>query len=154
MICPRYITQELKAIDSMYFAVFNPCIIERKSMSAGRGRWQVRKWVGNRPKRLDLWNCYGYSEVIMTICKEEMTDRGLTDVGYEDIDRRVIDAIRESHWWKSDWKRKVADIDWNNEKLERQANAELDYQSKYVAKRVWRSWREPTINLSGKEWKI
>lgn len=154
MIVPRYITQELKAIDSMYFAVFNSCIVDRKSMSVGRSRWQIRKWVGNLPKRLDLWNCHGYSEVIMTICKEEMGDRGLVDAGYEDIDRRAIDAIRASHWWKSDWKRKVADIDWRNERMVRFTNAELDYQSKYVAKRVWRSWREPTINLSGKEWKV
>ena len=153
MITPRYLTQELKAIDSMYFIVFNSCILDRKSMSAGRGRWQVRKWVGIYPKRLDLWDTE-MSEVIITICKEEMTDRGLVDVGYEDIDRRVINAIRESHWWKLDWKRKVADVDWNNEKLERQADAELDYQSKYVARRAWHMEREPTINLSGKEWKV
>ncbi len=148
MITPNYITQELKAIDSMYFAVFNPYV--KNGMSAKKGRWQVRKWIGVFPKRLDLWNCHGYSEIIMTICKEDMTDRGLVDVGYEDIDRRAIDAIRASHWWKSDWKRKVADIDWRNERMVRATNAELDYQSKYVAKRVWRNWKEPTINLDGK----
>ena len=137
----------------MYFAVFNPNIREKSNMSYGTGRWQIRKWKGVFPKRLDLWDT-DMSEVIMTICKEEVTDRGLVDVGYEGIDRRVIDAIRESYWWKVRWKKKVADIDWNNEKLERQANAELDYQSRYVASRVWHAAREPTVHLSGKEWRV
>ena len=152
MNTPKYITQELKAIDSMYFAVFNSCIVDRKSMSAGRGRWQIRKWVGIYPKRLGLWN--EESEVIMTLCKEEMSDRGLVDVGYEDIDERVVSAIRKSHWWKLDYKRKLEDVDWHNEKLERQANAELDYQSKYVARQAWHMEREPTVHLSGKSWRI
>lgn len=154
MIAPEWIRKELQTVDQMYFAVYNPCIQDRKSMSAGRGRWQIRKWDGIFPKRLHLWDCLGYSEVIMTICEEEVTDRGLVDTGYAEIDVRVIDAIRESHWWRLQWKKKIEEVDWHNEKLERQTNAELDYQSKYVASRVWRSWREPTINLSGKEWKV
>lgn len=152
MLAQSYLQRELRGIDSMYFTVFNPCIVDRKSMSAGRGRWQVRKWCGIFPKRLDLWN--EESEVIITICKEEMTDRGLVDAGYEDIDERVVSAIRKSHWWKLDYKRKLEAVDWNNEKLERQANAELDYQSKYVAGRAWHMEREPTVHLSGKEWRV
>ena len=152
MIAPRYIREGLQSINSMYFAVFNPCIMERKSMSAGRGRWQIRKWTGVFPKRFDLWNCYGYSDVIFTICKEDMTEMGLVDAGYEEIDMKSVEAIRESNYWKADYKKKIADLDWSNEKLERQANAELDYESKYVAKRIWRSLHEPTVHLSGKDW--
>lgn len=136
----------------MYFAVYNSCIVDRKSMSIGRGRWQIRKWAGIYPKRFDLWN--EESEVIMTICKEDITDRGLVDAGYEEIDVRATDAIRESHWWKLRWKKKIEEVDWHNEKLERQANAELDYQSKYVARRAWHMEREPTVYLSGKSWRI
>ena len=105
MLAPDYIQRELRGIDSMYFAVYNFCITDRKSMSAGRGRWQVRKWAGVYPKRFDLWDVE--SEVIITICKEEMTDRGLVDAGYEEVDERVVSAIRESHWWKLDYKRKI-----------------------------------------------
>ncbi len=153
MIAQGYIQRELRMIDPLYFVIFNPCIQEGINMSFGKGRWQVKKWKGVFPKKLSLWNT-DECEVIMTICKEEVTDRGLVDTGYEDMDIRVVTAIRESHWWRLGWKKKVAAMDWNNEKLERQANAELDYQSKYVAKRAWHIEREPTINLSGKEWRV
>ena len=151
MIAPRYIQKELQLVDSMYFAVYNPHV--KGGMSAKKGRWQVRKWLGIYPKRFDLWDTDA-SEVIMTICREEVTDRGLIDTGYEKIDRRVINAIRKSHYWKLDAKRKIAEMDWRNERKTRQANAELDYQSKYVARRVWHIEREPTIHLSGKDWRI
>ena len=151
MIAPYYIQKELGLIDKNYFAVYNPQV--KGGMSTNKGRWQVRKWIGVYPKRLDLWDT-DMSEAIMTICKEEMSDRGLVDAGYEDIDERVTTAIRESHWWKLRWKKKIEAVDWHNEKLERQANAELDYQSKYVARRAWHIEREPTVHLSGKDWRI
>ena len=151
MFAPNYIQKGLKAIDGMYFAVFNPNV--KGGMSAKKGRWQVRKWLGVYPKRLDLWDT-DMSEAILTICKEEMTDDGLVDAGYEDIDSRVIFAIRKSHYWKLDWKRKIAEMDWKNDRLRRQADAELDYQSKYVARQAWHMEREPHICLSGKDWRI
>ena len=153
MLAPKYLQKELALINPMYFVIYNPYIRERNNMSYGKGRWQVKKWKGVFPKKLSLWDT-DECEVIMTICKEEVTDRGLADIGYEDVDMRVVNAIRESHWWRLGWKKKVADMDWKNEGLERQANAELEYQSKYVASRVWHAVREPTIHLSGKEWKI
>jgi len=154
MRVPNFITQELKAINKLYFAVFNPCIKEPKSMSYGRGRWQVRMWEGNSPKRFDLWNCYGYSDVIFAICKEEMTDEGLIDAGYKEMDMRVITAIKRSNHWKADYKKKIEDIDWNNEMLERKAKERLEYESKYMAKKIWRNLNEPTVFLSGKQWEI
>ena len=141
MIAPRYIQRELAGIDSLYFGVFNPRIRDRKNMSYGKGRWQIRRWTGVSPKRLDLWDCHGYSDIIMTICKEEMSDGGLIDAGYEEIDRRVITAIRESNHWMADYKRKIAEIDWNNENLERRAKAEFEYESRYVAKSLWRKFK-------------
>jgi len=150
----RFINKELKLIDSMYFCVFNPLIKDRKSMSWGKGRWQVRKWIGVFPKRLDLWDCYGYSKAIITICREEITEEGLIDAGYKDVDRRVITAIQKSNYWKADYKRKLAAIDSHNERLERQGMEQLEYESKYAAKRIWRSLHEPTVHLSGKEWRI
>ena len=150
MIAPLYIQRGLKTIDSLYFGVFNPCILEGKNMSLGRGRWQVRKWSGIIPKRLDLWDIE--SEVIMTICKEEMTDEGLVDAGYEDIDMRVLHAFSRSNHWKNNWKRKIADMDWRNERKRRSAESQLDYESRYAAKRIWRAMHEPTVHLSGKDW--
>ena len=155
MIAPKYITQGLKAIDSLYFAVFNPNIREAKNMSYGKGRWQIRKWVGINPKRLDLWNCYGYSEVIMTICKEAVTEgKGLIDVGYQGLDMRVIHAIGESNHWKADYKKKIADMDWRNEQKQKQAEEQLEYEARYMAKKIYQQANEPTFFLSGKSWKI
>jgi len=150
MNVPYYIQKELDLVNPMYFAVFNPYV--QGGMSNGRGRWQIRKWKGVYPKRLDLWNT-DMSEVIFTICKETMTENGLIDDGYQEIDNRAIIAMRESHWWKIQWKKRVEDIDWKNEKRQRQADAELEYQAKYMAKKIWRIQREPTICLGGKEWR-
>jgi len=153
MDAPKYIQDGLRANDSMYFAVFNPNIEEPKNMSHGKGRWQVRKWNGVYPKRLDLWDID--SEVIMTLCKEAYSeDKGLYDAGYEEIDGRVITAIGRSNYWKADYKRKIVEMDWKNERMERQAEAQLEYESRYAARRIWRSLREPTVHLSGKEWKV
>jgi len=151
MRTPKSTQRGLELINGNYFAVYNPCI--KGGMSNGKGRWQVRKWIGVYPKRLDLWDT-DMSEAIITLCKEEMTDRGLVDAGYEEIDGRVITAIRKSNHWKAQWKKKIAELDWRNEKKTRQANAELDYQSKYVARQAWRMEREPSIYLSGKEWRV
>jgi len=153
MKASRLIQSELKLIDGLYFAVYNPHISDRKSMSCGKGRWQVRKWIGVIPKRLGLWDC-GYSEVIYTICKEEMTDLGLVDTGYRPMDMRAITDIRESDWFLDNWEREIAEMDWRNEKRIRFEGTELDYQSKYYAKKIYRIRNEPTINLSGKEWRI
>lgn len=154
MTAPKYITQGLKAINSLYFAVYNPKINEPKNMSNGKARWQIRKWTGNNPKKLDLWNCYGYSEVIMTICKEAVTDEGLIDIDYQDLDVRVLTAIKKSDRWKEDYKRKIEEIDWNNESNERKARSECEYQSKYIAKKFFQQMNEPTVFLSGKEFLI
>ena len=150
----NYIQEELKLIDRQYFAIFNPRIRDRKSMSYGRGRWQIRKWTGVRPKRLDLAFCYGYSEIIFTVCQESVTNEGLVDVGYEALDRRVITAIRKSNYFKNKWKQKLAAMDWRNEKKRRFAEAELEYESRYAAKRIWRNLHEPTVHLSGKEGRV
>ena len=150
MLAPNYIQKGLKAIDKMYFAVFNPCILEGKNMSWGRGRWQVRKWTGVYPKRPDLWDIE--SDVIFTICKEEMTDEGLVDVGYEEIDERAISAIGESNYWKAQWKKNLQDMDWRNERRSRLEKAQLEYESKCAAKSIWRNYHEPTVHLSGKDW--
>ena len=136
----------------MYFAVFNPHIRDGKSMSYGRGRWQIRKWTGICPQPLQKWD-YA-SEVIFTLCQEEMTDEGLVDVGYKDLDQRAITAIRKSNDWKAQWKEKLAEIDFRNERRRRFEETELDYQSKLVAKNIWRHLHEPTITLSGKQWKV
>jgi hypothetical protein len=90
----------------------------------------------------------------MTVCKEEMTENGLEDVGYEALDMRVVTAIKKSHWWKLQWKKKIEEIDFRNEQKKRKADLEIDYQSKHVAKKIWRHLHEPTVTLSGKSWKV
>jgi len=133
----------------MYFAIFNPYVRDSK-ISYGKGRWQIRMWKGTYPKRLDLWNTDA-SEVILTICNEQFSEvMGGYDAGYEEIDQRVITAIRKSNWWKNQWKKKVAEIDWSNELLERQANQRLEDESKMVAKRIWHADREVDVFLDGK----
>ena len=142
-----WIQKELQLINPMYFAVFHPCV--PAGMSRGKGRWQVRKWLGVYPKSLRLWNTAD-SEPIMTVCIEEMTDDGLIDAGYKPLDMRDIDAIRQSHWWKLKWKKNVQELDWRNARKKRQAMKELEYQSKYAAKKIWRHMHEPTVHQSGK----
>jgi uncharacterized protein YdaT len=134
----NFIQRELRLINEMYFCVYNP----------EKGRWQVRKWQGIFPKRLSLWR--EFSENILTIRREKMTDEGLVDDGYMDMDMRTVDAIRASHWWKLRWKKKIAEMDWRNEMREQKADEEMEYQSKYTARRIWRHMHEPTVHQSGK----
>jgi len=148
MEAPRYVQEELASINSMFFAVFNPNIEDGKNMSHRKARWQIRKWQGIYPKPLRLWR--EFSEPIMTICKEEVTDDGLIDAGYEDLDRRVITAIKMSNRWKDNYKKNLDDMDWRNERRRRQAHAQFEYESKYAAKRIWRHLHEPTVHQSGR----
>jgi hypothetical protein len=142
MNAPRYMQRELQLIDSMYFAIYNP----------QEGRWQIRKWIGIYPKKHSLWK--EFSENVLTIRKEIMTDEGLIDGGYDDLDMRVIYAIRKSHWFKLRWKQKITEMDLRNEMLERRYEEQFDYESKYAAKLIYRHLHEPTVLLSGKEWKV
>lgn len=82
-----------------------------------------------------------------------MTENGLEDVGYQALDPRCVEAIRRSNYWKAQWKKKVEAMDWRNERKRRLADKELDYQSKHVAKSIYRHLHEPTISLSGKQWR-
>ncbi len=142
MTAQSFIQRELRLIDKNYFAIYNDT----------KRRWQIRKWLGIYPRKLYLWK--EFSENILTIRKEEMSDEGLRDIGYEGIDMRVIHAIRESHWWKLKWKQKIAEMDFRNARKEKQMMEQFDYESKYAAKRVWRSMHEPTVHLSGKSWRV
>ena len=154
MKATRLIQNELKLIDSMLFAVYNPFIGEKTNMSYGKGRWQIRKWLGIYPKRLDLWNT-DLSEPFLVVCKEAYSpDLGLYDDGYKPIGMDDISDIRKTHWFKIRCKEEIAAMDRRNDMRNRFEEAELDYQSKYYAKKVWRIKQEPTINLSGKEWRI
>lgn len=132
----------------MYFAVFNPYV--KAGISRGKGRWQIRKWLGTYPKRLGLWDT-DMSELILTVCREEFSsDQGLFDAGYEELDMRIIHAIRRSNWWKLKWKEEVAKIDYNNEMLERRANQRLEDESKMAAKAIWRNLREPSVDYGAR----
>lgn len=153
MITPLWFDKELKLIDPMYFAIFHPHI--KSGTSSGKARWQIRKWLGVFPKRKDLWDT-DMSELIFTICDEQVVDGGLEDVGFVDLNMEAIVAMRESHWWKLDWKRKVEAIDWNNEQLERKANITLEEEGRMAARRIWHANREKDVFLDGQcnRWRI
>lgn len=141
MLTPKWFNKELELIDPMFFCIFNPSI----------ERWQIRKWKGVYPKALHLWDTDA-SELIFTVTIEDYTedDGFIADAGYKDLDMSEIHAIRKSHWFKLKWKKRIAEIDWKNEMLERRANQRLEDESKMAAKAIWRHYREPTVDYGGR----
>ena len=152
MNAPRYIQDELKLIDSRYFAVFDPLPrvcgngAEVPLFVDKQGRWLIRKWKSVHPidQRLNTWRFN--STDILTV-KE--TDDEDNDMGFHALDRRVLDAMKMGFYWARNAKQLLQDIDKSNEDMEAKEEAEEDYIHRYGAKMIWRRYREPRIFLGG-----
>ena len=84
MLASRWIQSCLRLIDRNYFAVF----------SEPHYRWHVRKWVNlnYEPKLGSIHNWQYKSKLILEVRKEDHIGN---DIGYQDLDMRVIKTIEE-----------------------------------------------------------
>ena len=144
MKTPQYLQDEIQAIDpSNKFKLF---IIYNIDIN----RWQVRKWLIQFPQKHDYYSPSGgnwrfKSELCQTVCQENEYDQ---DIGYKDIDMRVIHAWQESTDIILNRKKQFAqEIDKKNQDLEESADREFDYQARAVAKNIYKYYREPSIFL-------
>jgi hypothetical protein len=122
--------KELKLIDPRYFAVWdtkNKC-------------FRVRKWYSTHPidQKLSLW--------------ESRSDNIAKLPPYEEINMAFVESMREGFYWARNAKMLLQEIDESNAKLEESEAREQDYMARYMAKEIYRIYREPRIILSGREW--
>lgn len=152
MNAPRYIQKELNLINPLYFSVHDPRprlsyrLEDEKYVIDTQGRWHVRKWKSIHPinQRIETWM---FNSVPILIVHQSSPDA--KDIGYMDIDMRVIHRIREGLWNALNYKKLLAKIDQSNDDLQAKAEAEEEYIHRYGAKAIWRHYQEPTIFLGG-----
>jgi len=138
MLTPRWIQREIQAIDPAN--TFRLFIIYDSEVN----RWQVRKWLIRFPLKSDYkYNWRFKSELCHTICKQD--EEGL-DIGYKPLDMRIIRAWQESNYIVNHAKEELmGELDDYNASLVANADKEIDYQSRAVAKDIYRHYNEPRI---------
>lgn len=141
MLAPLWIQKDLKLIDGNYFAVF----------SEPHRRWHVRKWVGLNyiPKLGSITNWQLKSALILEIRKEDYIGN---DIGYQNLDIRVIKTIQEGLYHARNMKQLVQEVDRANDKREENFSITQEELARDMATRIWHKFQEPTIHLGGKEW--
>lgn len=125
-----WVQKELSLIDPLYFAVWdtpNWC-------------WRVRKWTSTHPidHKLTLWESRSENVTKLPIMEE--------------FNMEFINSMREGLYWARNAKYLLQEIDESNARLEERENEEQDYMARFMAKEVYRIFREPRVILSGKEW--
>lgn len=146
MLAPKYIQRELKAINPLYFAVFDSRPRFANMKVDKDGRWLIRKWKTTHPLQQRIENWKFMSLPILTIKNEDQNGR---DIGYCQLDMRAIHTIKEGLYNARIAKTILAKIDEANDTMVAKEDEEYEYQLRAAAKRVWHRYREPTVFLGG-----
>lgn len=134
---PRYIQEELRTINPLYFAVWDNA----------RKFWRVVKKRYNSSKRRN-WRFDSVPIMRVQDTKDLYVYRK-----YQALNMSVINAMKEGFYNARKAKEISAAIDRNNEALEEKANADARYIGRDTGRSIWKHFREPSIFLSGKQWK-
>ena len=136
-----WIQRDLRLISSNYFAVY----------SESTRRWQVRKWVnlGYVPKLGCTTDWRDKSELILVVRKEDYIGN---DIGYQNLDMRVIKTIQEGLYHARNMKQLVQEVDRANDKKDEDFSKNQEALARDMATRIWHKMQEPTVYLGGKEW--
>lgn len=160
MRAPKYMQAELSLISPLYFVVHDLsskiCYNELSDDEEGvfytdvRGRWRVRKWKSIHPinHRLSTWKFNSTNIFKVCQCSE---DGG--DIGYEPLDMRTAEVVKEGLKNAINAKRFLQSIDKYNDDLVEKATIEEEYIFRHGAKMMWKYNREPMIDLGGKGWR-
>lgn len=138
MDAPLWIQQDLRLISEPYFVVY----------SEPHRRWHVRKWVGLNyiPKLGSTTNWQLRSALILEVRKEDHIGN---DIGYQDLDIRVIQTIQEGLYHARNMKQLVQEVDQANDKREENFSILQEALARDLATRIWHKFQEPTIYLGG-----
>ena len=136
-----WIQRDLRLISPNYFAVY----------SEPTRRWQVRKWVNMSyvPKLGRTTDWRDKSELILVVRKEDYIGN---DIGYQDLDIRVIKTIEEGLYHARNMKQLVQEVDRANDKREENFSRTQEELARNMATRIWHKFQEPTVYLGGKSW--
>lgn len=135
-----WIQRDLRLISKPYFAVY----------SEPHKRWMVRKWTTfHIPKLGSTRDWQGKSNLILVVRKEDYIGN---DIGYQDLDMRVIKTIQEGLYHARNMKQLVQEVDRANDKKDENFSINQEAMARELATRLWHKFQEPTIYLSGKSW--
>lgn len=140
MLAPLWIQSCLRLIDRNYFAVY----------CEPRRRWQVRKWSTlHIPKIGNTRDWRDRSVLILEVRKEDHIGN---DIGYQDLDIRVIKTIQEGLYHARNMKQLIEEVDNANDKKDKDFSKNQEAMARDLATRIWHRFQEPSIYLGGKEW--
>ncbi len=119
MHVPTWFARDLSLIHPKYFAHYD----ERS------GTWRIRKWLGmySHP--------YTVEENSVLICI----------VRYPTLDTRILSDIRRGLYLATKAKEIAQRIDASNARLMESGDVETEYVSRYMAKDIYRHYREPRV---------
>ena len=131
MYVPYSFVKDLSLINPKYFANYD-------EMS---GTWIIRKWLGAYPRPRTV----------------ETDSKIICIVPYPMLDERILSKIRRGLYFAQKTKELIQKIDESNARLVEQADVETEYVSRYMAKDIYRHYREPRMvgGVSGgaRSWK-
>ena len=141
MLAPLQIQRDLRLISPNYFVVF----------SEPHYRWHVRKWVGLNyiPKLGNTTSWQLRSTLILEVRKEDHIGN---DIGYQDLDMRVIKTIQEGLYHARNMKQLIQEVDRANDKKDENFSKTQEELARDMATRIWHKFQEPTVFLEGKSW--
>ena len=132
---PQCFEREMKCIHFNYFIVWDNEI----------NRWVIREWIVDHPTERDarirdLWE--RKSLFVSRVC---IRSDDYKDIGYKPLDQRTLFALKRTKRECEDFTRVQKEVDEHNARLEESFDKEIEYQSRYVAGRIWHKYQEPTV---------
>ena len=119
MHVPYSFKKDLELINPRYFASYD----ERSRT------WSIRKWRTMYPRPHTMFKDSD------PICM----------VPFATLDERMLEKIRRGLYWARKAKELAQSVDADNARLLEQSEAETEYVSRYLAKDIYRHYREPRI---------
>lgn len=135
----RAIEREIQVINPLYFLFWDE-----------KGHWwEIRRWRNERWKRVpakDRKFTIAHSEFVRRCVYTD--DQGHI-IGYRPVDQRFVYEFKRGLYNARRIKYFLQEIDDANKKMERQKDAEQDYQHRAAAKSIYHHYQEPTVHLGG-----
>lgn len=99
------------------------------------------------PKLGSTRNWRDKSTLILEIRKEDHIGN---DIGYQDLDIRVIKTIQEGLYHARNMKQLVQEVDEANDRKDVKFSEIQEAIARDMATRIWHRFQEPTVFLGGK----
>ena len=111
-------------INPKYFAIFDN----------RRRKYYIRKWRSEYP-RPRTWR---------------IDSEAICQVPYPMLDQRILDKVRSGLYWARKAKELALEVDRHNDREVDREEVEHNYITRYMAKNIYKYYREKTLDLGNK----